>query len=205
MTSSEVRAELVNTLKLDLVGPGLQLGNPTEALSQPPSRWYLTGFLVPRDAPPEQISIADANDDMDQAEKGGLDDNAVPDRSASKLSRLPSSMGLSFLVPSEAKTLSVQVRWGDYRLAGEPNTATEAWERTPRAEAMTVTLSAAQLTTEEQKVPNSHGLRLALTIQPVGAFGADAGMPAGFLTRKWSGLPPLKSFPMAWVWRIWRR
>jgi hypothetical protein len=182
MTSSEVRAELVNTLKLDLVGPGLQLGNPTEALSQPPSRWYLTGFLVPRDAPPEQISIADANDDMDQAEKGGLDDNAVPDRSASKLSRLPSSMGLSFLVPSEAKTLSVQVRWGDYRLAGEPNTATEAWERTPRAEAMTVTLSAAQLTTEEQKVPNSHGLRLALTIQPVGAFGADAGMPAGART-----------------------
>ena len=39
MTSAEVRTELVNALKLDLVGPGQKLGDPNEILPQPPSRW----------------------------------------------------------------------------------------------------------------------------------------------------------------------
>ncbi|MGI8962180.1 MAG: DISARM system helicase DrmA [Bryobacteraceae bacterium] len=183
MTSAEVRTELVNALKLDLVGPGLHLGDPNEALPQPPSRWYLTGFLVPRDTAPEQSWLADADDDFDQAEKGGLDDDIIPDRSStSKVRRLPSSMGLSFLVPAEAKTLTVQVRWGEYRLSGEPNTVSEAWKRTPRAETVTLKLGPSQLKAKEEKVPNSDGMRLATTIQPVGSFGADAGMPPGART-----------------------
>ena len=42
MTSAQVRTKLVDALKLDLVGPGEQLGNPAEILPQSPSRWYLT-------------------------------------------------------------------------------------------------------------------------------------------------------------------
>jgi hypothetical protein len=54
MTSAQVRSKLVEALRLDLVGPGVNLGDAQEALSQAPSRWYLTGFLVPLGAKPEQ-------------------------------------------------------------------------------------------------------------------------------------------------------
>lgn len=50
MKPVEVRSELADALKLDLVGPSEQLGSPQEVLPQAPSRWYLTGFLVPLDA-----------------------------------------------------------------------------------------------------------------------------------------------------------
>ena len=45
MTSADVRSKLVESLELDLVGPRPGLGDATEILTQPPSRWYLTGFL----------------------------------------------------------------------------------------------------------------------------------------------------------------
>src|SRR5690348_9671589 len=112
MTAAEVRTELLNALKLDLVGPGQKLGDPNEILPQPPSRWYLTGYLVPRDASSEQTVEPDADDDLDLAGEEGLDDDVVPEKpAASKERRLPSSIGLSFLIPAEAKTLNVEVRW----------------------------------------------------------------------------------------------
>ena len=56
VTSAQVRNKLEEALKLDLVGPEAGLGDPAETLSQAPSRWYLTGFLAPLDAPAEQRS-----------------------------------------------------------------------------------------------------------------------------------------------------
>src|SRR5437764_1293233 len=100
MTSREVRTELTRALKVDVVGPSDGLGDANEMLLQPPSRWYLTGFLVPRDAPSEQAVLPDSDDEMEEAGESGLDDDAVPERSgSSKKQRLPSSMGLSFLIP----------------------------------------------------------------------------------------------------------
>jgi hypothetical protein len=183
MTSAEVRTELVNALKLDLVGPGQKLGDPNEILPQPPSRWYLTGYLVPRDGGPEQVVDPDADDDLDLAGEEGLDDDVVPDKAAaSKERRLPSSIGLSFLVPTEAKTLSVQVRWGDYKVSGELNTPSEAWKRTAQKRDVTLQLKSALPQPEETKVPDSEGLRIAMMIQPVSGFGADAGLAAGART-----------------------
>lgn len=46
-TSVEVRAQLIRALQLNLVGPGGSDGLKSELLRQAPSRWYLTGFLVP--------------------------------------------------------------------------------------------------------------------------------------------------------------
>ena len=46
-TPIEVRAQLVTALHLDLVGPGPGDALESELLRQAPSRWYLTGFLVP--------------------------------------------------------------------------------------------------------------------------------------------------------------
>ena len=76
MTSAEVREELVNALQLDLVGPTPEgLGDPAERLDQAPSRWYLTGFLVPANAGQTQVTDADADDDLlETAEPPGATD-----------------------------------------------------------------------------------------------------------------------------------
>jgi len=50
--SAEIRRDLVRALRLDLVGPGREDDDlAREVLPQAPSRWYLTGFLVPYEAP----------------------------------------------------------------------------------------------------------------------------------------------------------
>ena len=45
-TSVEIRNDWVDILELDLVGPRAG-SNENEVLPQAPSRWYLTGFLLP--------------------------------------------------------------------------------------------------------------------------------------------------------------
>jgi hypothetical protein len=45
---AEVRTHLLDALQLDLVGPAPDdLAHAEEIIPQPPSKWYLTGFLVP--------------------------------------------------------------------------------------------------------------------------------------------------------------
>ena len=74
-TPFEVRSQLVKALELDLVGPGL--GDPLEdeLLRQAPSRWYLTGFLVPFGASDGQRIDETVTEEVDAAgETGGIDD-----------------------------------------------------------------------------------------------------------------------------------
>ena len=55
--SATVRDHLIDALQLDLIGPELETDDGPhayETLPQAPSRWYLTGFLVPFEAPDEQ-------------------------------------------------------------------------------------------------------------------------------------------------------
>src|SRR5450432_985417 len=97
--SSDVREDLVEALRLDLVGPDNAHSFAHELLPESPRRWYLTGFLVPTSAPAEQRSDAQGDEELDSpAETSGGDDNAPPDRDARK-SFLPSSMGVSVLLP----------------------------------------------------------------------------------------------------------
>ena len=75
MKSTDVRSQLIDALRLDLVGPMGSWGNPTETLPQAPSRWYLTGFLVPTEADESQRVDPTSNDELDQAaEPAGVDD-----------------------------------------------------------------------------------------------------------------------------------
>lgn len=64
--SAEVRRYLVEALRLDLVGPdaGAELAEERLPGWVRPSNWYLTGFLVPSDAPPEQRCDADEDDPL---------------------------------------------------------------------------------------------------------------------------------------------
>jgi hypothetical protein len=66
MTSADVRARLVHALRLDLIGPEPDEPQASEILSLARSRWYLTGFLVPWDAPASQKRDEDDALEMDQ-------------------------------------------------------------------------------------------------------------------------------------------
>src|SRR3954464_11513014 len=114
MTAVEVRRKLVHTLGLDLVGPDRDSELLAEVLPQAPSRWYLTGFLVPIDAAEEQKVDEAAVEGVDEvSDAGGTDDAATPEPAAARRAVFPSSMGLSLLLPKDARQLHVTVRWGD--------------------------------------------------------------------------------------------
>ena len=85
--SAAVRDLLVGALRLDLIGPQ---PNDDEALQherlpQAPSRWYLTGFLVPSDAPEEQ-RVQDTDEEVDEPVEPtqGADDAREPERGSGK-------------------------------------------------------------------------------------------------------------------------
>jgi hypothetical protein len=112
MTPVEVRSKLVEALSLDLIGPDRGSEHLAEVLPQPPSRWYLTGFLVPQGAAEVQRRDETSSEGIDeQNDAGGPDDSQTPEPSAARRVFFPSSMGLSLLVPKDAKELRVIVRW----------------------------------------------------------------------------------------------
>ena len=51
MNAADVRERLTRALRLDLVGPEPNDPQADEVLDRAPSRWYLTGFLVPPRSP----------------------------------------------------------------------------------------------------------------------------------------------------------
>ena len=136
--SVSVRRYLCDALRIDLVGP--RPGDAAlqhERLPQAPSRWYLTGFLAPGDAPEEQLA-QDSEEALDEPAEPlhGSDDASTPDRGSHKRLFLPSSMGLSMLVDEKTNRLDVAVSWGDYApeiadtpdAAGGPDIAGDAQE-----------------------------------------------------------------------------
>src|SRR5262245_13288318 len=123
MKAVDVRSQLVDAFRLDLIGPGEVLGSANhvlgdvaEILPQRPSTWYLAGFLVPLDAAPEQKTDEQGSDEVDVVnDSRGLDDAITPEPAAARVRYLPSSIGVSVLVTEDTKTLQVTVRWGDYK------------------------------------------------------------------------------------------
>jgi Helicase conserved C-terminal domain len=135
------------------------------------------------EAPEEQRAEVAADDEVDAAGEPGIDDDAAPEPAAAAKQRyLPSSIGVSALLPAEASVLKVQVRWGDYKVSGEIGTKSEIWQRTPKDVPVALTLKKKLERPEETKIPGSAGLRLALMIQPVGDFGTNSGLQAGART-----------------------
>ncbi|HUQ70724.1 MAG TPA: DISARM system helicase DrmA [Planctomycetaceae bacterium] len=183
MESVEVREQLADALKLDLVGPSMRLGALDEILPQAPSRWYLTGFLVPSEAEAEQRCDVEATDELDQAGDGGdTDDGTPPEPAAARQRYLPSSMGLSVLIPKATDTLSVVVRWGDYRRQkpDDGHGASEEWKREQHEERVTLRVPAStQHPPVQEKVPGSHGLSVALAVRPVVSDGGEVELPKG--------------------------
>ena len=182
MEPVHVRHQLVDALRLDLVGPEDGLGDAQEILPQRPSTWYMTGFLVPLEASPDQKTDAQGTDELDAVgDAGGLDDAATPEPAAARVSYLPSSIGASVLVPAAAQQLTIMVRWGDYhmRAAREDEPGPSVWERTPREERVLVTLPAQTAQPLEVAVPQSGGLMVDVAVRPVLTPTSEGGLPPG--------------------------
>ncbi|RCK79935.1 MAG: hypothetical protein OZSIB_3804 [Candidatus Ozemobacter sibiricus] len=115
-TSAQVRQGLVEALRLDLVGPDNDHPCARELLPEAPNRWYLTGYLVPTNAPLAQRFDETSTEEIDAAgDAQGIDDADAPEqKAASQKSFLPSSLGLSVIVPADADELRATVSWGDY-------------------------------------------------------------------------------------------
>jgi len=180
MKPVDVRSTLVDALRLDLVGPGevlgrdnRVLGDASEVLPQKPSTWYLTGFLVPIDAAPEEKTDEQSVDEVDEvSDAKGLDDAVTPEPAAARVRYLPSSIGISFLVRNTTRQLNITIRWGDY-LAGKGADGASVWSRTRREERVAIELpeyTDARLQTAptvEESVPKSNGLKLAISVRSV--------------------------------------
>ena len=182
--SLEVRARLVEALKLDLVGPWADHTLAEERLPGwiRPSNWYLTGFLIPSGSPPEKSADADEDDDMgtEIPESAGLVEESNEERKAAKKAYFPSSMGLSFLAAQDARELAVTVRWGDYAHKEAENgddKSAAAWQRYPREATVPVPLGTGEGPTHD--IPDSGGLQLHVVERPVSARDLEEHIPVG--------------------------
>ncbi|MCY3661617.1 MAG: DISARM system helicase DrmA [bacterium] len=179
--SLAVRERLVEALRLDLVGPGADHELAEERLPgwERPSKWYLTGFLIPSSTPFEHRSDADEDDPVDETpESAGLAEESAEDRAAAKRGFFPSSMGLSFLASRDTDTLTVTVRWGDYfpgEYKGPDGGRLGIWQRLPRQRTVQIQLSQH---VSDVAVPESGGLRLHVVVRPVDASRLT-GVPEG--------------------------
>ena len=182
MTAAEIRIKLADALQLDVVGPRDGLGSLNEILPQAPSRWYLTGFLVPLDADDAQRVDEDSNEEVDAANDAGGADDATPTEPASARKRfLPSSIGLSLLVPANAQRLMVRIQWGDYqrRKSSDGHGSSEEWERTQRTEDLVLELPKSTAKPRKTEVSGSNGLKVALSVRTVTSDGTEGGLPKG--------------------------
>jgi len=182
MTANDVRHQLVDVLQLDLIGPTCALGDHAEILPQSPSRWYLTGFLVPTDADEAQRSDPTSSDELDQpAEPAGVDDDDSPEKPAARRSYLPSSMGVSVLVPPGLRDVQAVIRYGEYLRveAAEGTSGPQHWKRIPREEFVTVTIGKESAGQGIAPVPNSRGVELVWSVRSVPDGDFDGGLPKG--------------------------
>jgi hypothetical protein len=141
--AKSVRAHLVETFRRDLVGPSPDDADLAhERLSENPSRWYLTGFLAPADdvatlggdADTDEPGLIEESDsegeEPDPVEAGGAAaDREEPEAPNTRRRFLPSTIGLTVLLPPAVREVEAIVTWGDYRtepplpdgvLLGEP-------------------------------------------------------------------------------------
>lgn len=180
--SEEVRRQLVDALHLDLVGPWPGHGLEEELIPgwKRPSNWYLTGFLLPSDTPPERRADADEDEEEGPApEDGGLAEESSEERRAARKAYFPSSMGVSFLVGGGTRELEVEMSWGDYsheELEGDGERKDSAWRREPRREVVRLALGG-ERPEGRVKVPGSGGLEVQFVGRRVGVDGFEELLP----------------------------
>jgi hypothetical protein len=174
-TSAEIRQQLVSALRSDLIGPSWdETARRHEQLSQPPSVWYTTGFLVPhvfqqeadRTGADGQASYADlagedeSNDAANRLEKKERDEDANDslDQGNKRRSWFPSSLGMSFIL-ERGSTLEATVTWGDYDPPADGDDP-KLWLRSPQKAEQTFTIAGPGTSNDIPLEGNPEGLCL---------------------------------------------
>ncbi|MCY4234372.1 MAG: helicase-related protein [Bacteroidetes bacterium] len=175
--SASVRDYLIHTLKLDLIGPDSEdKDHQYECVRYAPSKWYMTGFIVPSGAPTEQRA-QDTEEELDEPSEPdhGSDDANVPERGSGRRLFYPSSMGMSVLVDPDAPKLNIHLTWGDYA----PVSASEfpnqkqrtsrrnlSWRRTPHSAEVSIDLESSSIGQQiPMDVPQSKGLKIVYLVR----------------------------------------
>lgn len=172
-----IRDTLVDTLRLDLIGPAPGHMLESEVLEQPPSRWYLTGFLVPIGAALDQRSEEVGTEQAELFDAArGTDDEESTEPAAARRVYLPSSIGVSLIVSGASRTLDVGVTWGDYRRIVEEGRPTGDWRRTAWRQQVPVAVDRATAKPQPYEVPDGRGLRLVVLVRPVPKGAAERGV-----------------------------
>jgi len=171
MTSSEVRARLGHALRLDLIGPYAGHELESEVLPAPPSRWYLTGFLVPHEAAEGDRRDETADEQLELAAAGeSADDDAAAEQVSKRKVFFPSSIGISVLVGGATKAVSVTAEWGDYtarELEDAEGKKTIEWRRVQRSATLDVPLDVVGSKPKSFGIADSGGLQLVVVMRSV--------------------------------------
>ncbi len=174
----QVRRSLVDALRLDLIGPEpAAASHQDEELPQAPSSWYLSGFLVPFMAEPEDRADDTVQDDLDTVGRSGADDEIEPEAPSARRAFFPSSLGMSVLVPAGVDHLDLTVTWGDYvphrdddeEDAQAAGTRWATWQRTAHSETFSVALNRGHRSRDD--VPDSGGLTVETVVRQAPAIG----------------------------------
>ena len=172
-TDTAPRDHLVRALYADLVGP-YQLDEDAiveqELLELPPSRHYLTGFLSPEvERAPEEVAEDDPlaiGDDDNEEETSGS-----PQEEPKGRNLWPASVGMSVLLPPEAKSVQVAVRFAEYFVENvkqsDKKRPQPRWRRKPR-QTIEVTVPLDRVELEKGiHLKDTTGLVLEGRLQPV--------------------------------------
>ena len=180
LTSAEVRSILVDALQIDLVGPThTDTEHAEEILTQAPSKWYLTGFLAPFGAKPDDRSDPTADETSNEVGAGdSSEDSQTPEAAAARKALFPSSMGLSFLISQQTKELQATIYWADYlpveleedtpdqESDDKKKRKPQGWKRIPQTATLIVPIAATE-DSFEIEIPGGSGLALVINGRPV--------------------------------------
>ncbi|WP_347813566.1 DISARM system helicase DrmA [Actinomadura sp. 6K520] len=171
--SFEVRDELEELVRRDLLGPW---DGPTEEFkpkAMGPRERYLVGMLGPKHSPASAIESAGEMPDTEAGVAGDATEGTMPEVvSPQTLGKIwASSMGLSFCVPADVDAVVVTASWGSYdqhEQEGEDGKKHRIWARKPVTREKEVRLDAEEsykipLTGEHDEAP---GVLLSVNVRP---------------------------------------
>lgn len=140
---SEVRQHIIDDMRTDLIGPL----EPYEVLDENPRFAYLVGMLDVQSEENsdenEQEIDTDANYEDEEDYTAGEEDDNEPIMTTRF--QLPSSIGISFYISDETKSILIDVSWGDYTKSSEKYMGKDEKEHTrtiynrqPMSETLTI-------------------------------------------------------------------
>lgn len=117
---SKVRQEIIDALKIDLMGPQSE----EEVLDENPRHAYIIGMLASQSETDQEIITNNEQEvDTDIAYEDGGDYTAGEDDDNEPIIttnfKIPSSMGISFYIETKTETINLDVSWGDYTKSTE--------------------------------------------------------------------------------------